>query len=208
MNVYLMEAQFFQMVEPTCSSPDGFGVSSSGSDVPLPLRTMVEAFMAAQKGMLCRILQTQQQLVQMRQQPLPLSANPDGPKLVAQTMISTGKDPEKTQPYESFSPRVPTQGNIDTIAGAIEMLGEQNLALGPIVDNILQDRCQGLSQTSLTDGLSLALFTSVVEQARLCNLSVDHMKKSQLNISDSLLPPSKLPMDLTKEEGKARTASE
>jgi hypothetical protein len=203
-----MEAQFFQMVEPTCSSPDGFGVSSSGSDVPLPLRTMVEAFMAAQKGMLCRILQTQQQLVQMRQQPLPLSANPDGPKLVAQTMISTGKDPEKTQPYESFSPRVPTQGNIDTIAGAIEMLVEQNLALGPIVDNILQDRCQGLSQTSLTDGLSLALFTSVVEQARLCNLSVDHMKKSQLNISDSLLPPSKLPMDLTKEEGKARTASE
>jgi hypothetical protein len=169
---------------------------------------MVEAFMAAQKGMLCRILQTQQQLVQMRQQPLPLSANPDGPKLVAQTMISTGKDPEKTQPYESFSPRVPTQGNIDTIAGAIEMLVEQNLALGPIVDNILQDRCQGLSQTSLTDGLSLALFTSVVEQARLCNLSVDHMKKSQLNISDSLLPPSKLPMDLTKEEGKARTASE
>jgi hypothetical protein len=208
MNVYLMEAQFFQMVEPTCRSPDGFGVSSSGSDVPLPPRMMVEAFMAAQKGMLCRILQTQQQLVQMRQQPLPLSANPDGPKLVAQTMISTGKDPEKTQPYESFSPRVPTQGNIDTIAGAIEMLGEQNLALGPIVDNILQDRCQGLSQTSLTDGLSLALFTSVVEQARLCNLSVDHMKKSQLNISDSLLPPSKLPMDLTKEEGKARTASE
>jgi hypothetical protein len=88
------------------------------------------------------------------------------------------------------------------------MLEEQNLVLGPIVDNILQDRCQGLSQTSLTDGLSLALFTSVVEQARLCNLSVDHMKKSQLNISDSLLPPSKLPMDLTKEEGKARTASE
>jgi hypothetical protein len=30
------------------------------------------------------------------------------------------------------------------------------------------------------------------------------MKKSQLNTSDSLLPPLKLPMDLTKEEGKSQ----
>jgi hypothetical protein len=65
MNMYLIEAQFFQKVGPTCSSTDSFGVSSSGSDVPLPPRTMVEAFMAAQKRMLCQILQTQQQLVQM-----------------------------------------------------------------------------------------------------------------------------------------------
>jgi hypothetical protein len=34
MNVYLFEAQFFQLVGPTCGSLDGFGVSSSGSDVP------------------------------------------------------------------------------------------------------------------------------------------------------------------------------
>jgi hypothetical protein len=47
------------------------------------------------------------------------------------------------------------------------MLEEQNSVLSHIVDNILQDRYQGLSQTSLTDGLSQALFTSVVEQARL-----------------------------------------
>jgi hypothetical protein len=68
MDVYLMKTQFFQMMGPTCSSPDGFGVLSSGNDVPpLPPRTMVEAFMAAQKGMLCQILQTQQQLVQMLQ---------------------------------------------------------------------------------------------------------------------------------------------
>jgi hypothetical protein len=160
--------------------------------------------MAAQKGMLCQILQTQQQLVQMLQQQPPLNANPDGPKLAAQTMISTGKDPEKTQPYESFSPRVPTQGDIDTIADAIKMLEEQNSVLGRIVDNILQDRYQGLSQPSLTKGLSQALFTSVVEQGRLCNLMEDHMKKSQLNTSDSLLPPSKLPMNLTKEEGKSQ----
>jgi hypothetical protein len=77
------------------------------------------------------------------------------------------------------------------------MLEEQNSVLSHIVDNILRDHSQGLSQTSLTNGLSQALFTSVVEQARLCNLLADHMKKSQLNTSDSLLPPSKLPMDLT-----------
>jgi hypothetical protein len=163
---------------------------------------MVEAFMAAQKGMLYQILQTQQQLVQMLQQQPSFGANPDGPNLVAQTMNSTGRDLEKPQPFESCSSRVPTQGDIDTITGAIEMLEEQNSVLSNIVDNILQDRYQGLSQTSLTDGLSQALFTFVVEQARLCNLLVDHMKKSQRNTSDSLLPPSRLPMDLTQEEGK------
>jgi hypothetical protein len=138
MNVHLLEAQFFQMVGPTYSSPVGFGASSSGSDLPpLPPRTMVEAFMAAQKGMLCQIFQTQQQLVQMLQQQPPLGANQDGPKLVAQTMISTGEDPEKPQPDASCSPRAPTQGDIDTIVGAIKMMEEQNLVLGHIVDNIL-----------------------------------------------------------------------
>jgi hypothetical protein len=58
--------------------------------------------MAAQKGMLCQILQTQQQLVQMLQQQPPLGANPVGPNLVSQTMISIGKDPEKPRLYESF----------------------------------------------------------------------------------------------------------
>jgi hypothetical protein len=85
------------------------------------------------------------------------------------------------------------------------MLKKQNSVLSHIVDNILQDRYPGLSQTSLTDGLSQVLFTSTVEQARLCKLLVDNTKKSQLNTSDSLLPPSKLPMDLTKEEGKSRS---
>jgi hypothetical protein len=109
---------------------------------------MVEAFMAAQKRMLCQILQTQQQLVQMLQQQPPLGANPDGPNLVAQTMNSTEKDPVKPKPSESCSPRVPTQGDIDTIAGAIERLEEQNPVLSCIVGNILQDRYQELSQTS------------------------------------------------------------
>jgi hypothetical protein len=168
---------------------------------------MVEAFMAAQKGMLGQILQAQQQLVQMLQQQPPLGANPNGPNLVAQIMNSIGKDLEKPQPYASCSPRAPTQGDIDTIADAIKMLEEQNLVLGHIVDTILQDRYQGLSQTSLTNGLSQALFTSVLEQARLCNMLVDHMKKNQLSTPDSLLPPSKQPMDHTKEEGATAARS-
>jgi hypothetical protein len=90
----------------------------------------------------------------MLQQQPPLGANPVGPNLVTHTMISTGKDLEKPRPYAPFSPRVPTQGDIDTIAGAIEMLEEQNSVLRHIVDNIVQDRYQGLSQTSIADGLS------------------------------------------------------
>jgi hypothetical protein len=96
----------------------------------------------------------------MLQQQPPHDANPDGLNLVAQTMNSTKKDPAKPKPYESCSPRVPTQGDVDTTPnGAIEMLEEQNLVLSHMVDNILQDRYQGLSQTSLTEGLSQALFT-------------------------------------------------
>jgi hypothetical protein len=52
-------------------------------------------------------------------------------------MSSAGKDPEKPRPYESCSPQVPTQGDIDSIVGAIEMLEEQNAVLSQIMDNIL-----------------------------------------------------------------------
>jgi hypothetical protein len=45
----------------------------------------------------------------------------------------------------------------------------------------------------------------MVEQAHLFNLLADHINPGQLNISDSLLPPSKLPMDLRKEERKSRS---
>jgi hypothetical protein len=155
MDVYLMKAQFLQMMGPTYSSTVGFGAPSSGSDLPPPPpKTVVEALMAAQTRVLCQILQTQQQLAQRLQQRPPHGANLDGPNLVAQTMISTGKDLEKPRPYAPFSPRVPTQSDIDTVAGAIEVLTEQNSVLSHIVDNILQDCYQGLSQTSLTDGLS------------------------------------------------------
>jgi hypothetical protein len=73
-------------------------------------------------------------------------------------MNSAGEDPEKPRSYESSSPQVPAQDDIDTIVGAIEMLEEQNSVLSQIVDNILQDRHQGLSQTSLTDGFSSVIY--------------------------------------------------
>jgi hypothetical protein len=40
----------------------------------------------------------------------------------------------------------------------------------------------------------------MVEQARLFNLLVYHVNQDQPHASDSLLPPSQLPMDLRKEE--------
>jgi hypothetical protein len=200
MNVCLMKAQFFQMVGPARSFPNDLGVSSSGSDLPPPLpRTIAEAFMAVQTELMCQILQTQQQIAQgMQQQPLH-GANLDGPNLVTKTMNSTRKDPEKPRSG------VPTQADIDTIVSAITMLEEQDSVLSQIVRNIIQGRYQGLSQTSLTDDLSQSLSTSMVEQARLCNLLVDHINQDQLSTSDSLLPPSKLPMDLSKEERKSRS---
>jgi hypothetical protein len=60
--------------------------------------------MDAQKGMLCLILQTQQQLVQMLQQQPPHGANPDGPNLVAQTMNSTEKIQRNLNPLSPAHP--------------------------------------------------------------------------------------------------------
>jgi hypothetical protein len=45
----------------------------------------------------------------------------------------------------------------------------------------------------------------MVEQARLFNLLVDHISQGQPNTSNTILPPSKLPMDLIKEERKGRS---
>ena len=88
------------------------------------------------------------------------------------------------------------------------MFEEQKLVLNQIVHNVIHGHYQGLSQTSLTDSLSQSLSESMVEQARLFNLLVNHTNQSQQSqdsnqhILESLLPPSKLPMDLRKEERK------
>jgi hypothetical protein len=89
---------------------------------------------------------------------------------------------------------------MDTIVGAIQMLEGQNSMLSQIVYDIIQGRYGGPSQTSLADSLSQSLSTSMVEQARLFNLLVDHVTQGQLKTFNSILPPSQLPMDLRKEE--------
>jgi hypothetical protein len=88
------------------------------------------------------------------------------------------------------------------------MLEEQNPMLSHIMDNILQDHYQGLSQTSLTNGLSQTSFTFVVEQARLCNLLAAHMKK--INSTPLILyyHHRSYQWTLQRKKGRAGTASE
>jgi hypothetical protein len=45
----------------------------------------------------------------------------------------------------------------------------------------------------------------MVEQAHLFNLLVEHVNQDQPQASDSILPPSQLPMDLRKEESKSQS---
>jgi hypothetical protein len=80
------------------------------------------------------------------------------------------------------------------------MLEGQNSVLSEIVHDIIQGRYGGLSQTSLEDSLSESLSASMVEQARLFNLLVDHVNQDQFKTFNSILPPSQLPIDLRKEE--------
>jgi hypothetical protein len=94
---------------------------------------------------------------------------------------------------------------MDTIVDAIHMLEGKNAVPGQIVYDIIQGRYGGLSPNSLADGLSQSLSASMVEHARLFNLLVDHVNQDQLNISDSILPPSQLLMDLRKQERTSRS---
>jgi hypothetical protein len=84
------------------------------------------------------------------------------------------------------------------------MLEGQNSVLNQIVYDIIQGSYGGPSQTSLADSLSQSLSASMVEQDRLFNLLVEHVNQDQPQASDSILPPSQLPMDLKKEERTSR----
>jgi hypothetical protein len=95
---------------------------------------------------------------------------------------------------------------MNTIVGAIQMLEGQNAVLSQIVYDIIQVHHGGLSRTSVADSLSRSLSASMVEQAHLFNLLVDHVNPDQLNNSDSMLPPSQLPMDLSKEERNSQSS--
>jgi hypothetical protein len=81
-----------------------------------------------------------------------------------------------------------------------------------MVCDIIQGRYGEPSQTSLADSLSQSLSTSMVEQACLFNLFVEYVNQDPPQASDSILPPSRLLMDLRQEEranrGNKRVLSE
>jgi hypothetical protein len=153
---------------------------------------LTEAFVAAHTEVLCQLLQTQQQMAQQLQQMPPMQS--------------------KLQPSKPCSPEVPTQGDINAIVGITQLLEGQNSVLNQMVHDIIQGRYGKPYQNSLADSLSQSLSVSMVEQARLFNLLEEYVNQDQPQASDSILPPSRLPMDLRAEEkadqGHKRVLSE
>jgi hypothetical protein len=172
------------MFKPARSSPNGFGASGSGDLSPPPPTTLTEAFVAAHTDVLCQILQAQQRMAQQLQQMPPIQ--------------------QKLRPYKAYSPKVPTQIDINAIVGATQLLEGQKSMLNQMVYDIIQGRYGEPSQTSLADSLSQSSSASMVEQARLFNLLVAYVNQDQPQASDSILPLSRLPMDLREEERASR----
>jgi hypothetical protein len=168
------------MFRPAWNNPNGFDALGSGDLTQPPPTMLTEAFIAAHTEVLCQLLQTQQQMAQQLQQMPPM--------------------PSKLQPSKPCSPEVPTQRDINTIVGLTQLLEGQNSVLNQIVYDIIQGRYRKPYQNSLADSLSQSLSASMVEQAHLFNLLEEYVKQDQLQASDSILPPSRLPMDLRAEE--------
>jgi hypothetical protein len=57
-------------------------------------------------------------------------------------------------PSEPYSPKVPTQSDLNAIVGATQLLEVQNSMLNQIVYDTIQGRYGEPSQTSLADSLS------------------------------------------------------
>jgi hypothetical protein len=132
------------------NNPYGFDASGSG-DLTLPPPTMLtEAFVAAHSEVLRQLLQAQQRMAQQLPHMPPMQ--------------------QEIQPSEPCSPEVPTQGDINAIVGATQLLEGQNSMLNQMVSDIIQGRYGKPYQNSLADSLSQSLSTSMVEQARLFNL--------------------------------------
>jgi hypothetical protein len=157
-----------------------------------PPTTLTEAFVVAHTDVLCQILQAQQWMAQQLQQMLLMQQRP--------------------QPSKPCSPEVPTHRDINAIVGATQLLEGQNSMLNQMVYDVIQGRYGEPSQTSLTDSLSQSLSVSMVEQAWLFNLLEEYVNQDPPQASDSILPPSRLPMDLREEEranrGNKRVLSE
>jgi hypothetical protein len=180
------------MFRPAWNNPNDFEASGSGDRTQPPPTMLTEAFIAAHTEVLCQLLQTHQQMAQQLQQMPPMQS--------------------KLQPSKPCSPEVPTQKDINTIVGITQLLEGQNSVLNQIVYDIIQGRYGKPYQNSLADSLSQSLSASMVEQARLFNLLEEYVNQDQLQASDSILPPSRLPMDLRAEEeairGNKRVLSE
>jgi hypothetical protein len=149
---------------------------------------LTEAFVAAHTEVLRQLLQTQQRMAQQLPQMPPLQ--------------------QKVQPSKPCSPEVPTQSDINAIAGATRLLEGQNSMLNQMVYDIIQGRYGKPYQNSLADSLSQSLSASMVEQARLFNLLKEYVNQDQPQASDSILPPSRLPMDLRTEERATKSSKQ
>jgi hypothetical protein len=145
---------------------------------------LTEAFVAAHTEVLRQLLQAQQRMAQQLPQMPPMQ--------------------QEIQPSKPCSPEVPTQGDINAIVGATQLLEGQNSMLNQMVSDIIQGRYGKPYQNSLADNLSQSLSASMVEQARLFNLLEEYVNQDQPQASDSILPPSRLPMDLRAEEDAIR----
>jgi hypothetical protein len=172
------------MFKPARSNPDSFGMSGSGDLTLPPPTTLTEAFVAAHTDVLCQNLQAQQRMAQQLQQMPPMQ--------------------QKLRPSKPCSPEVPTQSDINAIVVATQLLEGQNSMLNQMVYDVIQGRYGKPSQNSLAYSLSQSLSASMAEQARLFNLLVEYVNQDQPQASDSILPPSRLPLDLREEERASR----
>lgn len=115
-------------------------------------------------------------------------------------MFSAQEILKSSQPHENISTQPPTLA--DAVDGVTKLLEGQNVVLDQLVQNVIRDHPQDLSQPSLIANLSRSISSSMVEHARLLDLLVRHTMLNQRtsgsdqNNSDSILPSSQLPMDL------------
>jgi hypothetical protein len=131
---------------------------------------------------------------------------------MAQQLPRMPPSQQKVQPSKPCSPEEPAQKDVNAIVGATQLLEGQNSVLNQIVYDVIQGRYGKPYQNNLADSLSQSLSASMVEQARLFNLLEEYVNQDQPQASDSIFPPSRLPMDLRAEErankGSKRELSE
>jgi hypothetical protein len=125
---------------------------------------------------------------------------PADPTANGSTTATNATDAIEASTFQALFTRSTTQRDINTIVDLTQLLEGQNSVLNQIVYDIINGRYGKPYQNSLADSLSQSLSASMAEQARLFNLLEEYVNQDQLQASDSILPPSRLPMDLRAEE--------